>query len=157
MLSKKTKYAVLPIIALLFVTGVAYGQQSEMGHEHGEKMCSRGHKPMIPDLTEKQKEKIKELRVEHMQELQQLRNQLGEKKARLRTLSTDVKVDMDEINRVIEDVGEMRTEMMKMRAQHRQDIRELLTDEQRVIFDAHQPGHHDGPSHPGRHPGRKPH
>jgi Spy/CpxP family protein refolding chaperone len=81
---------------------------------------------------------------------------LGEKKARLRTLSTGVKVDMDKINRVIEDFGEMRTEMMKMRAQHRQDIRELLTDEQRVMFDLHHPGHHDGPPHPERHSGRKP-
>ena len=156
MLAIKSKHIVLPVVALLLVTGIAFAQQPEIGHEHGEKMCSRSNKPMIPDLTEEQQEEIKALRVEHMKILQQLRNQLGEKKARLRTLSTGAKVDMSEINRVIEDVGEMRTQMMKMRAQHRQDLRELLTDEQRVIFDAHQPLH-GGPPHAERHPGRKPH
>lgn len=155
MFARKAKYAVLPIVAMLLVTGIAYGQQPEMGHTRGEKMCSRGHKPMIPDLSEKQKEEIEALRTEHMKIVQQLRNQLGEKKARLRTLSTSDKVNMSEINRVIEDLGEMRTQLMKSMAQHRQDVRELLTDEQRVIFDAHQPGHRDGPPHAERHPCRK--
>ncbi len=156
MLGIKTKHTVLPIVALLLVTGIAFAHQSGMGQERGEKMCQRGHRPMIPDLTEEQTEQMKELRVEHMKAVQPLRNQIGEKRARLRTLSTSDKVDMAGINRVIEDIGKMRTQMMKERAQHRQDVRELLTEEQRVIFDAHQPLHQDGPSHAERHLGRKP-
>jgi Spy/CpxP family protein refolding chaperone len=156
MLAIKSKHIVLPIVALLLVTGIAFAQQPGTGHEHNEKMCSRGDKPMIPGLTEEQKEQMRELRVEHMKEVRQLRNQIGEQRARLRTLSTSDKVNMGEINRVIEDFGKMRTQMMKARAQHRQDVRELLTDEQRVIFDAHQPTQHDGPHHAERHQGRKP-
>ncbi len=155
MFTRKAKYAVLPIVALLLATGIAYGQPPEMGRGKGEEMYSRGHRAMIPDLTEAQKEKMKALRIEHMKIVQQLRNQLGEKEARLRTLSTSDKVDMSEINRVIEEMGAMRTQLMKSMAQHRQKIRELLTDEQRVIFDAHQPPHHDGPPHAERRPGRE--
>lgn len=156
MLAIKSKHTALPIVALLLVTGIAFAQQPGMGQGHGEKMCSRGHRSMIRDLTEEQTEQMKELRVEHWKAVQPLRNQIGEKRARLRTLSTSDKVDMAGINRVIEDIGKMRTQMMKERARHRQDVRELLTEEQRVMFDAHQPLHQDGLPHAERHLGRKP-
>lgn len=155
MLKLRSKQIVLPIAALLLVVGTAFAQPPGM-HEgsagrkgmHGCRM--REHKGMIPDLTEEQREQIKTLRTEHMKVMQPLRNQAGEKKARLRTLTTSDKVNMAEVNRVIDEVGNIRTEMMKLREQHRQEIRKLLNDEQRVFFDAHQPSH-DGPRHEGRH------
>ncbi|KPK62775.1 hypothetical protein AMJ83_09845 [candidate division WOR_3 bacterium SM23_42] len=157
MLKPKPRHIVLLVAALLLVTGSAFAQPPGHGPERGERQHPREHGMMIPDLTEAQKEQMKELRVEHMKALQPLRNQMGEKKARLRTLSTSDKVNMTEINRVIDDIGKMQTQMMKLRAQHRQDVRKLLTDEQRVIFDAHKPPHQDGPPHAGKHLGRKPH
>lgn len=157
MLKPKSKHVVLLIAALLLVSGSAFAQPPGQGPEGAERQCPREHGMMIPDLTEAQREQMKELRIEHMKALQQLRNQMGEKKARLRTLSTGDKVSMTEINSVIEDIGRMRTQMMKLRAQHRQDIRKLLTDEQRVIFDAHKPLHQDEHRHHGSHLGRKPH
>ena len=57
----------------------------------------------------------------------------------------------------IEDIGKIKTEMMKLREQHRQDIRKLLTDEQRVFFDAHQPAHQGGHSRCGHDFGKNPH
>ena len=83
-----------------------------------------------------------------MKAMQPLRNQLGEKKARLRTLTTADKVNMTEVNKVIDDIGAMQTQLMKLKEQRRQEIRKLLNDEQRVMFDAHH-GSHDGPRHEG--------
>jgi Spy/CpxP family protein refolding chaperone len=60
---------------------------------------------------------------------------------------------MSEVNRVIDEMGELRTQMMKQRVAHNQSIRELLTGEQRVFFDAHHHSH-DGPPHEGKHPGK---
>jgi Spy/CpxP family protein refolding chaperone len=135
---------VLPIAALLLVVTSAFAQMPEMRPERGCK--DRGeHMMMIPDLTEQQAEQIKSMRVEHMKDMQSLRNQMAEKKARLRTLSTADKVNMTEINKVIDEFGKMQTQMMKMREQYRQDIRKLLTDEQRIFFDSHQPMRHEGP------------
>jgi len=155
MLKLRSKQIVLPIAALLLVAGSVFAQQPGMheqgpGREgmHGCRMSK--HKRMMPDLTEEQQEKIKALRVKHMEALKPLRNELGEKKARLRTLTTSDKVNMSEINKVIEDIGRMKTEMMKLKEQHRQEVRRLLTDEQRVMFDAHQPMH-DGPRHESMH------
>jgi Spy/CpxP family protein refolding chaperone len=154
----KSKQIVLPIAALLIIVGSASAQPPKMeskgAKEQGMHGCMMSeHKPMIPDLTEKQQEQIKTLRLEHMQAMKSLRNELGEKKARLRTLTTSDKVNMTEVNKVIDDIGRLQTQMMKLRVQHQQSIRELLTDEQRVFFDSHQPPH-DGPRHEGMHPGK---
>lgn len=155
MLKLRSKGIVLPIAALLLVAGTAFAQPPGMheqgpGREgmHGSKMS--GHKGMIPGLSEEQQEQIKTLRTEHMKAVQPLRNQLGEKKARLRTLTTADKVNMTDVNKIIDDIGKMQTQMMKLKEQHRQEIRKLLNDEQRVMFDVHQPPH-DGPRHEGMH------
>lgn len=95
---------------------------------------------MIPDLTEEQQEQIKDLRVGQMKQMIQYRNNLTEKRASLRTLQTQDNPDMEAINNTIEEMGQIRTEMQKARAEHHQEIREILTDEQRAFFDAHMKG-----------------
>jgi len=90
----------------------------------------------IPDITEKQKEQIKDLKTNHMKEVLPLRNQVREKKAHLQTISTGEKVDMDQVNKTIEEIGELKLVIAKKRASHRQQIRNILTEDQRVIFDS---------------------
>jgi len=150
MLKLRSNKIVLPVAALLLVVTSAFAQMPEMKQDRGEKPCmregQREHRMMmIPDLNEKQQEQIKQLRVEHMKAMQPLGNQSAEKKARLRTLTTADKVDMAEVNKVIDEIGKMQTQMMKQKEQHRQDVRNLLTEEQRLFFDSHQPMHHEGP------------
>ena len=43
---------------------------------------------------------------------------------------------MDKVYKLIEEAGLMKTEMAKKKAKLHQEIRELLTEEQRVHFDA---------------------
>lgn len=93
---------------------------------------------MIPDLTEEQKEQIKELRVDQMKKMTQLRNQLTEKRAALSTLQTQDNPNMEEINTTIEEMGQIRISMHKEQAAHHQEIRKLLTEEQKAYFDAHR-------------------
>jgi len=145
-----SKHIMLFIAASLILTGSAFAQQPKMesgdmgmqrmhGKEHAE------HMPMIPDMTEKQKEQIKELRIEHLKAMLPLKNQLMEKKARLNTLSTSENANMKEINNMIEEIGAIKTRMMKERAAHRQEVRTLLTAEQRLMFDMHPMPHKSHP------------
>jgi len=98
----------------------------------------------IPDLTEEQQEKIDALRTTQMKAMQSFHNQLAEKGAHLQTLRTADKVDMDAINKTIDEMGAIRTKMMKSREQHIQDVRSLLTDKQRVYFDNFKKGNGPG-------------
>jgi Spy/CpxP family protein refolding chaperone len=43
---------------------------------------------------------------------------------------------MDAAEAVIEEIGDLRTEIMKIRYTTRQEIRSLLTEDQRVWFDS---------------------
>lgn len=89
----------------------------------------------IPDLTEEQDAKIRELRTAHMKDMLKYKNELNEKHASLKTLQTAENVEINKVNKIIEDIGSIKTEMAKKRAALHQEIRNNLTEEQRVHFD----------------------
>ena len=90
----------------------------------------------IPDLTEDQLSQIQTLRTAHWKEMQNFRNDLGKKRARLRTLQTAENANPDEINNLIEEMGTTRINMQKKAIKQRTEIRRLLTDNQKVYFDS---------------------
>jgi len=100
----------------------------------------------IPDLTADQQSKIEQFRTAHMRSMMALRNQIGEKQAHLQTLRTADNADLNAINKTIDEMSTLRTSMMKMRELHIQNIRSILTDDQRVFFDNMK----RGPGHGGR-------
>ena len=89
----------------------------------------------IPDLTEDQQTKIGKLRTAHLKEMQNSRNQLAEKKARLQTLRTAENANMVAINKTVDEKSVIQTSMQKNREQHFQDVRIILTNDQKVNFD----------------------
>ncbi|MBN2349390.1 MAG: Spy/CpxP family protein refolding chaperone [Bacteroidales bacterium] len=95
---------------------------------------------MLPDLTEEQQVQLNDLRIAHLKEMAPLRNQLNEKKAHLQTLSTVENPDMKSINKTIDEMGSIKTQMMKNRAAHQQQVRNLLNDEQKLVFDSRKHG-----------------
>ncbi len=121
----------LTILAvLLFVSGsiFAQGQNSKQGNK-GDRFMN------IPDLTETQKTKLTEMRAANMKEMLPLKNELQEKKAHLNTISTGDNVNMNDVNKTLDEMGAIKTNMAKKRAAHRQEVRKILTDDQRVFFD----------------------
>lgn len=138
---KRISYLVLFLAALVMSAGTVSGQERQQRRQHkhdGESRSEMRFKGL--DLSDEQKEEINDLRIGHMKEVQAIRNELGEKRARLRTLTTGDNQDLNSINALIDEMGELRTEMQKMNVKHRLDVREVLTDEQKVIFDSHSPG-----------------
>jgi len=92
----------------------------------------------IPNLTAEQKTKMDGLRVKHLKEVTQLRNELAEKKAHLNTLESAEKVDRDAISKTIDEISILHGKIMKSGANHRLEVSSNLTDEQKVFFNAHQ-------------------
>jgi Spy/CpxP family protein refolding chaperone len=128
-------------------------KQGNPGMRKNTPMQQRFYKN-IPDLTEEQENQIDELRVPHMKEMKDFYNQLNEKRAKLRTLQTKDNPDMDAIYKVIEEMGDIRTNMHKERAKHHQEIRSILNEEQRIYFDKHRMRMNKGMHHKGRNKGR---
>lgn len=91
----------------------------------------------IPNLTDQQKDQIKDVMLKNREAVMPLQNQMREKAAHLRTLSTAENVDQNAAEVIIDDIGNLRTQIMKKRFETRQQVRNLLTDEQRIWFDSH--------------------
>lgn len=145
------KTAMLLGLALLFSIGVMaqpyYGQNDCPNRNNrpgrGQNFDSTSGQPgqgliNLLNLTEDQQTKLKELQLAHQKKVLPIKNAIAEKKAKLRTLETADNADMKAINALIDDISNQRSQLMKERANMQQDIRKMLTDEQRIIFDSHQ-------------------
>lgn len=89
----------------------------------------------IPDLTEEQRDQIHELRKNFM-------DYSLEKRAKLKVLHSEYEYllisdvqNLEALDKNIEERSALRTELMKEKTRMQLSIRELLTDEQQLIFD----------------------
>lgn len=94
----------------------------------------------IPDLTEEQQTKIDALKAPHLKVMLENRTELDKLNAELKALEIADQPDMAKINAKIDEISAVKTKMAKERSKHRQDVRVLLTDEQKVYFDSHRRG-----------------
>ena len=140
-LSFTTGGNIAKILILLFLLAGNISMANSRRH-HSD--SGRAHKNGISDLTPDQKTKIKLLRTGLQKEMLPLKNQLGEKRARMQTLETAEKVDMTAINTQIDEIKGLEAKMYKLKAAQRQEIRMLLTAEQRIHFDTKPKKHERG-------------
>jgi Spy/CpxP family protein refolding chaperone len=109
------------------------------------------------NLTDAQKEAFKQSMLAMQKKLQPIRNELGEAEAHQKTLMTAEKPDLNDINKNIEKIGSLKTEMAKLQAKNRLDLRAQLTEEQRLKFDMHQNKMRHGEGPEGMRHGREMH
>ncbi len=127
--------------------------QEQMGPrgQQGKEALEKGPRgPNIPNLTEEQKEQMHAFKIAFEKEALPLKNQVGEKEARLRTLTTAESYDERAVNKVIEEIGELKTEVMKLKVAQGQQVKSILTEEQIVAFNSQigkgpKQGKGDGP------------
>ncbi len=125
-----------PSIAQHGSCGYGHGHgHGHHGHGHGHHGYGHGHIcKSIPDLTDVQNEKIEALRIAYLKETQAVRNEIFEKRARLQTLESSG-ASISEIDQTIDEVSALESKLRKHRAAYRQNIRNILTDSQKVYFD----------------------
>ncbi len=146
---KNVKFGTIGMLLIAMLLSVNTNVLAQKGYGNGQGI---GNGPgffcnNIPNLTADQQTKIDELRITHLKEMQNSRNQLAEKQARLQTLRTADKADMNTLNKTIDEIGVIRTSMQKNREEHLQDVRNLLTDDQKVYFDNFKRGRGYGQSY----------
>ena len=116
--------------------GQGYNQGNGYGYNQGQNV--RTYRFLnIPNLTEIQTTQIQKLQANNMKEMLPLRNLLREKQAHRNTLITGDNVNMVEVNNLLDEIGQIKIKMAKTRAIQRQNVRNLLTDDQKVFFDTY--------------------
>ena len=130
------KATILVLTALLLTTTNLYAQRGRNVAGQDKGMNQQGICQRIPDLTDEQVANIETLRVKHLKDMNVFRNNMNELRAKKHTLMSSDNSTMNEINSVIDQMTTLQNKMMKERAGHRQDVRNLLTDNQKVYFDS---------------------
>lgn len=136
------------ILMLLVVMGLSFAAMAQRTDKNSRKSFRGQDREMrmkdhqrdsgsVMNLTDEQREAFKQSRLDVQKKLQPLRNELGELKARQKTLMTSEKPDRRDIEKNIEKMGELKVEMEKIQAMHRLEMRQQLTGEQRLLFDIH--------------------
>tara|TARA_R110002096_G_scaffold97694_22_gene217880 strand:+ start:20071 stop:20583 length:513 start_codon:yes stop_codon:yes gene_type:complete len=110
--------------------------QGKMLQKDNQNQRGAGPELRIPDLTEEQKTQIHQIRTSGQKAALPVKNQLREKKAKLITLTTADKYDSKAVNAVVDDISKLEKTMMLFQIEHKQQIRSLLTEEQRLVFDS---------------------
>jgi Spy/CpxP family protein refolding chaperone len=90
----------------------------------------------LPDLTSDQVENIRKADLEHMKAMTPLKNQVRENNARLQTILTTSPFDAKAADKVAEELGKSESAIIKEIIRHDQALRNLLTSQQQIIFDA---------------------
>jgi Spy/CpxP family protein refolding chaperone len=131
----KTKLSVGAILfaLMLMVANVGFAQKQEgrMGKKGGQAFG------FIQDLTPEQQTKLDALQVDQKKNMIGHKTKIDLEQAKLKSLQVAEKPDMKAINSSIDLISVERTAMQKERAAHHQAVRAILTDAQRLDFDAH--------------------
>ena len=136
----KAKISLAVLVAMLIISGATFAQKPKGTNNKKEvretmKPGTKSDGPRADFLTEEQKETMKKLRLETAHELKPLKNELRELMAHQQTLVTADKADLNAINKNIDKMGSIKTEMAKVLAKQHQAFRSQLTEEQLLKFD----------------------
>jgi Spy/CpxP family protein refolding chaperone len=121
--------------ALMFAASGASAQEK---CEKSDKLCGRMAMhggPRMPGLTEDQQKKAQALDLETEKAVLPLKAQLDVKTAELKALAVAENPDKGAIDKKIEEIGALRTQIMKKKILNKLAVRALLTPDQRVEFD----------------------
>ena len=151
MKSNAFKSRVIGSLIVLMILSVSVQAQDRKGphpprHEQmekGERGPGKAEHPPIPDMTEEQQEQMKAIRLEVEKAALPLHNQIGEKEARLKTLVSAADYDERAVNKVLDEIGTLKTSVRKLEVASLQKVKEVLTEDQLLIFYKHldkQPG-----------------
>ncbi len=124
------------IAAILFIalisTQFSYGQMERRGVHQGDH-----HKMMMEklNLTDTQKEAIEELNFSHKREMIDLKASLEKKKLDKQELLSKGNYTRDDYLGNVKAISDAKEKMSLAKANHRMDVYDLLTEEQRKTFD----------------------
>ncbi|MFT4834598.1 MAG: Spy/CpxP family protein refolding chaperone [Marinoscillum sp.] len=132
----------LLIIAMLSLPALAQ-PQGNGPHQGGQMSPSMSQGERNPEammaqklgLSSEQMDQMKAIKLNNQKEMLPLKNTLGEKEAKLKSLQTAPNADMKAINSQLDEIGALKIKMAKVKASGHQEVRKLLSDDQRIMFD----------------------
>ncbi len=125
-------FLMLPVNELFSQRGQNMGR---MGGTGGGQVCST-----LPGITQEQRSQLNQLRTEHLREMQSFRDQIDTNRAKHRELMKCEDSDRSAIDALQNERNSIRQQMEQRFNEHNQNVRNILTEEQRAVFDSAERG-----------------
>jgi len=123
------------ITMLFLVASMAMGQMPGRGPQHGNDGPPKHGMFMFLDLTEKQQDKIAELRLDHLKKIESIKADLHKLDAEFDLLLITDTFDESKIKSKISEINAVRAKIQLEKARHLSKVRNLLNEKQQVKFD----------------------
>ncbi|MDA3906368.1 MAG: periplasmic heavy metal sensor [Bacteroidales bacterium] len=149
----KTKKITTGILAIALIVGMSLTANAQRGqrvnkNKQGMRAQAKGQgfnqdRQMGADcaymqLSEEQQTEVAKLHLALTEKNLPVRNQLGEMHAKMQSLKTGDNQDFKTISNLIDDMSKVQAQIRKNAAKHHLSVRDLLTNDQQVMFDARQ-------------------
>jgi len=138
----KRSIVLLSALILIGTASIAQSPQMNKMEPRQKMMQTHSEKPdrgerlaQALELTDEQKTKIEEIHFTAMKSMKSVNNTIGEKEAKLKTLSSADSPDLKAISKVAQEIGDLRTQMFVNQVQTKQEVRALLDEKQKLKFD----------------------
>ena len=118
---------------ILILASVSFAQQPPMG-PRGDRGPMMQNKNFL-QLSEQQQKQIDKLRLDFRKEISPMQDKARSLNNAYRLMIVDEKISKDQLKKQLEKISTVRQELALKRALHQRQVRELLTDEQKVKFD----------------------
>ena len=132
----KRQISILSLLGILLLS-LALLAQSGRGNRGGQWEDRGSWLDRALDLTEEQQAKMEDLRLQHQKEMIPLRSQVESLRSELNLAITADKFDKGKVEKIVNDMQKVRTQLQMSRVLHQQAVRELLTSEQRKKYNLH--------------------
>lgn len=119
------------VITIALIFALNFQSFAQRGQGRAQNNCAN-----LPELTQEQQTKIQDLRTAQIAQTTAHRARMDELRAQKQSMRIAENPDMNQINAIIDQMSALRAEHMKATVAHQQSIREILTPEQRVVFDS---------------------
>ncbi|HNZ42606.1 MAG TPA: periplasmic heavy metal sensor [Bacteroidales bacterium] len=144
MKTRKVNYllAIVVAIAMVFASTNTYSQcnkqqtaskAQQVANQDEQAGCMNRQGMM--NLTPEQEKQMDAIHQKHMKEVLPLKNLIAEKKAHLVTISSGDNVDLVAVNKTIDEMYALKADIAKKQAAMKQEVRKILNDDQKLIFD----------------------
>lgn len=130
---------------LLLVSGVFswVSAQPGRGQFRGEGRPMNASRIEKIKLTDDQQKQMTELRAQFREETMKINNLINEKKAHLKTLIDTDNRDMKDLEKTVDEMTNLKGDLIKKGIAHRDAVKKILTPEQMIIWEHRVKRHMD--------------
>ncbi len=123
------------LLVLVLIVGSSWGYISNK--QKNTRMCEPG--PMQREflkLDESQNKQVENYRLQMIKQTTPVQNELKVLKAKLHAQSVGEKIDEKSIYKLMEDISALKLKIAKSQFQFQRNFRSVLTEDQKILFDA---------------------